>query len=166
MARSDWAALLTEPAAEYVACSELQRFGLAPYMPQMKKRHRTRSGAFIMRHYPLFPRYLLLPIAEAADPAIHMARGVCRFRPVLADSDGHPWRAPGKVIEAVRKAEDAGMFDQILHRGDTVTLSYGVLSTVRAVLSDDAPHGMVGLLLPLFGGAKATVRQDKVVHAI
>jgi Transcription termination factor nusG len=167
MARSDWAALLTEPAAEYTAKTELQRFGLEPYLPQLRKRHHTRPGRFVMRHYPLFPRYLLIPINRVLDPAVRMARGVCKHRPILADSYGQPWRAPQKIIEAIQLAEQRGDFDEILHKGDNVTLTYGVLATVRAVLATDleSPTGMVELLTPLFGGTKIRIDPSRIAHA-
>jgi hypothetical protein len=165
MARSDWAALLTDPASEYLAHSELTRFGLTPYLPQFKKRHHTRNGASVMRHYPLFSRYLLIPINDAHDPTIRMARGICRHRPVLADDDGRPWRAPKLVIDAIREAEAIGRFDEILHKGDNVTLAYGVMSAVRSIMASDTTTGMIELLTPLFGGVRATVNAAKVVHA-
>ena len=108
--------LLTEPASEYLALTELRRFGIEPYMPQLRRRHRTRPGHYVTRQYPLFPRYLFLHINDASAPAIHMARGISRFRPILADDDGRPWRAPCCVIDAIRLAEGKGDFDQILHK--------------------------------------------------
>jgi hypothetical protein len=164
MARTDWAALLTDPAAEYLAHTELCRFGLQPYLPQFRKRHHTR-GAFVMRHFPLFPRYLLIPIKDARHPAVRLARGICKHKYVLSDSDGRVWRAPGSVIDAVRTAETGGRFDEILHKGDSVTLAFGVLSTVRSVMSSDTTAGMIELLMPLFNGSKATVSATKVIHA-
>jgi hypothetical protein len=157
MARTDWAAVLTEPAAEYIAQTELTRFGLTPYLPQIKKRHHTRPGTFVMRCYPLFPRYILVRINHADHPAIRMARGVTRYRPVLADNDGHPWRAPHDVIEAVREAERRGDFDEILHKGDAVTLHCGVLAMVQSILVQTNSPRLAELLMPLFGGARATV---------
>jgi hypothetical protein len=164
MARSDWAALITEPAAEYTAHTELCRFGLQPYLPQIKKRHHTRAGAYVMRNFPLFPRYLLIPINDAHHASIRLARGICRYRPLLADDEGRPWRAPGKVIDAVKTAETAGLYDEILHKGDHVTLAYGVLATVKSVCSSDTTTGMIELLMPLFGGSRATINAAKVVH--
>jgi hypothetical protein len=164
MARSDWAALITEPASEYTAHTELCRFGLAPYLPQIKKRHPTRSGAYVMRNFPIFPRYLFIPISDAHHASIRLARGVCRFRPLLADDEGRPWRAPQKTIDAVRLAEQRGLFDEILHKGDSVTLAYGVLSTVQSVMSSDTTTGMIEILMPLFQGCRATVQASKVVH--
>src|SRR6187399_1632111 len=135
MARSDWAALITEPASEYVAHTELCRFGLAPYLPQIKKRDHTRAGAYVMRNFPIFPRYLFIPITDAHHASIRLARGICRYRPLLADDEGRPWRAPEKTIDAVRLAERTGRFDEILHKGDQVTLACGVLSAIKSVCS-------------------------------
>jgi hypothetical protein len=163
MARSDWTALLTEPAAEYLATTELQRFGLAPYLPQFRKRQHSRSGQFITRRYPLFPRYLLIPINEAHHASVRLARGVCKFRPVLADDSGRPWRAPERVIDAVKRAEQVGYFDEILHKGDYVTMTYGVLATIKSVCTTEAQAGMVELLTPLFGGARATANAAHLV---
>ena len=165
MSRSDWTALITEPASEYVARTELQRFGLTPYLPQLRRRLPTRAGKYVMRQYPLFPRYILIHINEAFDPAIHMARGIIRFRPVLADDQGRPWRAPCHIIEAVQAAEDAGHFDEILHKGDAVTLAFGVLATIRAVLTETSSGKTAELLMPLLGGARARTPKANIVRA-
>lgn len=165
MARSDWAALLTEPAAEYVAQIELQRFGLNPYLPQLRKRQHTRAGQYVMRHYPLFARYILIPINQAHVPTIRMARGINRATPLLTGENGRPWRAPQKIIDAIKQAEQEGQFDEILHKGDDVTLAYGVLATVRSVLTETPCNGMVELLSPLLGGSKVRVDQSKIVRA-
>jgi len=166
MARSDYAALITESASEYLAHTELQRFGFDSYLPQLKKRHHLRPGKFVMRHYPLFPRYLFVRYADAHHPSIRLARGICRHNTLLADENGRPWRAPCKAIEAVKQAEINGLFDEILHKGDAVTFSYGVLATLRSVLASDADTaGMVNVITPLFGGARARVNSAKMVHA-
>jgi len=166
MARSDWAALLTDPAQEYLACSELVRFGLQPYLPQLKKRHHTRSGQYVMRDYPLFPRYLLIPYGDAYNPSVRLSRGICKHKCVLADENGRPWRAPNCVIEDVKRAEKSGLYDEILHKGDSVTMAYGVLATVRSVMSSDTTTGMIEMLMPLFGGVKATVDSARIIHAV
>jgi hypothetical protein len=166
MARSDWAALLTEPAAEYIALTELRRFGIEPYLPQLRRRHHVRPGHYVNRQYPLFPRYLFIRINDTTAPAIHMARGISRFRPILADDDGRPWRTQHRIIEAIRLAEANGNFDQIMHKGDCVTLAYGVLSTIRSTLAGDpALTAKVELLMPLFGGARAKVSTANIVQA-
>src|SRR5262249_4804457 len=137
MARSDFAALRTQLASEYIAYTELQRFGLRPYLPQHRKRHMER-GIFLIRRYPLFPTYLLIPINDAHAPAVRVARGLLRTDTLLADQTGKPWRCPHDIIDALRQSEERGDFDEMLTRGDHVRLRqpYGVLSSVNAVLAD------------------------------
>jgi hypothetical protein len=149
MARSDWTALCTEPAAEYRALTELERLGLAPYMPQLKRRQLV-DGRYVLRRFPLFPRYLLIRIDHARHPSIRLARGINKTQPTLSDPEGRLWRAPERVIDAIRTAEQRGDFDEILHKQDPTTLNYGVLATIRATLSDDGAE----LLTPLFGGVR------------
>ena len=65
-----------------------------------------------MRRYPLFPRYLLLPIREADVPAVRFARGLRRIKPLLA-SEGRPWRCPAAVVDAVK---ETGVGEEALRR--------------------------------------------------
>jgi hypothetical protein len=163
LSRSDWAALTTEPAAEYTAATELQRFGLDPYLPQLRKRWSDPHGGLIPRRYPLFPRYLLVPYGESAHRAVRYARGLRRIKPILADDQGRPWRCPDAVIDAIRAAESSGAFDEIIGQGDRVKLTAGVLSCVAARMSGS--KGIrVELILSLFGGAKASALASQVVR--
>ena len=95
MARNDWCALIAEPTYEYVAVNELRRFGLSPFLPELNKRWiAPRGGGVLPRRFPLFPCYILLRIAEANHRAVHYARGLRKFRPVLADDAS--WRSRGR----------------------------------------------------------------------
>jgi hypothetical protein len=162
----DWAALVCEPAKEYLSCCELQRFGLNPYLPQSKRRYTApRSTATLMRRYPLFVGYLLLPLDEARHSMIHEVRGL-RYRPLLADDRGNPWRCPENIIEAIRAAEAKGDFDETaLGRGDKVTLRRGVFAAIEATVGKSQSATTLQILLPLFGGARATVAQSQVMRA-
>lgn len=164
MARSDWAALVTEPAAEYRASSELARFGLHPYLPQTSRRWSER-GACLARRYPLFPGYLLVPVGEVNSPAVRLVHGLCKPRPVLADETGRPWRAPGEVIDALKTAEARGDFDeQALARGDRVRLRSGALAGVEALM-ETLSGTRAELFVALLGGARVSVAAAKVVRA-
>jgi hypothetical protein len=165
MARNDWVALVTDPAAEYVARTELERFDLHPYLPQIQKRWLPpHSNIELMRRYPLFPRYLLLPLRDSGSPPVRIGRGLHRLKPILADAEGRPWRAPDAVIAAVKEAEARGDFDEILYQGDKVQLAKGVLAGVAAVLTDTARNGRE-VLVPLFGWVRALVPQGNVARA-
>ena len=162
-----WAALVCEPAKEYLACSELQRFGLHPYLPQYKRQWTApRTTGAKARRFPLFANYLLLSLDEAEHPLIHEARGLRRF-PVLRYGDGTAWRAPAHVIDAVRAAEAKGEFDEHAPgRGDKVTMRKGVFSTIEAIIGRSQSAKTFELLLPLFNSSvRATVAQSAVMRA-
>jgi hypothetical protein len=166
MARNDWVALVTDPAAEYVARTELERFGLRPYLPQLRKRWVSpHVRAVLPRKYPLFPRYLLLPLRDADALAVRICRGVRRAKPILCNAEGRPWRAPDLVIRAVMTAEVRGDFDEFLVQGDKVVLAKGVLAGVKAVLTGLPVCNRVEVLLPLFGGARTSVPEANVARA-
>lgn len=171
MARTDWTALQTAPAAEYLVLSELERFGLHPYLPQFCRRHRpSHSHPFVFRRYPLFPRYLFLPFpqANATQIANRMVRGLDRLHPILAHPDGRPWRAPTTVIDNLRQAEQNGRFDENLRSGDSVIVTTGPCAGIRAVLATTLVSAVgadtVALFTPLFGGARATVSAKSVAQ--
>jgi hypothetical protein len=125
MARTDWVAIQTDPAAEYTARVELERLGLTPYLPQIRRRWRpARSTAVMVRLYHVFPTYIFLPIRSSDAPAVRLARGVRRVKPVLCDSEGRLWRCPEAVVDAVRETEAAGGYDEALGPGDSVRLTF------------------------------------------
>jgi len=174
MSRTDWAALITAPVCEYVAFVELERFGLRPYLPQIRKRWPSPSGrGHTAKLHPLFPRYLLIPIADANSPAIYEARGVLKTKPVLRDENGRPWRCPAKVVEAIREGELKGEFDEVLSKGDIVRVADSFLERVSSIISTMESTGnnlsrvpVVELLVPLLGGARARVSSSRVSRSV
>ena len=174
MARTDWAALVTEPVCEYAAFIELERFGLRPYMPQIRKRWPSPGGrGFTAKMFPLFPRYLLLPVADANSPGIYMSRGLLKTKPVLRDDDGTPWRCPARVVEAIKEGELKGEFDEILSKGDMVRVADSFLERVSSIVTTLSGSGnnvsrssVVELLVPLLGGVRARVSSSRVSRAV
>jgi hypothetical protein len=107
MARNDWVALITEPAAEYRVRSDLERLGLRPYLPQARRRWCLPSGAVVIKLCPVFIGVLLLPLTELCSPA---PRGLHHFSPVLTD-DGRLWRIPSALVSQLMQLELNGAFD-------------------------------------------------------
>jgi hypothetical protein len=101
----------------------------------------------------------VLPIRASNVSAV--CRGLRKLKPILANAEGRPWRAPDAVIAAVREAEARGDFDEILTQGDTVRLAQGVLAGVKAVLTGTTAGNKIEVLMPLFGGVKATARRKR-----
>jgi hypothetical protein len=166
MARDDWVAVVTDPSAEYVAWAELLPLRAASFpAADASALALAQQRQVAVRHYPSFPRYLLLPIRAVKHDALPLCRGLRKFKPILSDAEGHLWRAPDWVIAAVREAETRGDFDEILVQGDQVRLAKGALRGVEAVLTEIDRDGRLNVLLPLFGVAKATVPQADVARA-
>src|SRR5262245_24191135 len=158
MARSDWAAYQTEPAAEYLARTELERFGLSPYLPQHRRRYAS-NGLWCLRQYPLFPRYILLPIREIRAPELR----ACRYRlTLLQNENGTVWRAPHDTIQSIIEAEHNGRFDEPDPRpGQRVTLTTNTVM-IPGVIAQNLTPSTVELFTPLLGGARTIVRADRV----
>jgi hypothetical protein len=68
------------------------------------------------------------------------------------------------VIDAVREAEAKGAFDEALQPGDKVRIANGVLTDVAATLIRNGNGCRAEVLLPLFGGVRATVPQGQVAR--
>lgn len=165
MARTDWTAIVTGPAQEYLAHSELLRFGLNPYLPQIKKRWITpHTSKLMVRQYPIFPRYLFLPLAEVKAQVFEACAGLRKPNPTLTYRDGRIWRAPAAVIDGLRQAEASGYFDDVLVKGDKIRINSGVLAGIPAFL-ENSTHNSVELLTPLLGGAKVKLAANRVSRA-
>lgn len=162
MARTDWIALVTAPAAEYMAYHELIRLSLSPYLPQTRQRHfSTLTRNAVTRCYPLFPRYLFLPFRELDHVTLRLAKGLSRPSPVLSSGDGNPWRAPEHVIVALKEAEASGAFDDVLKNGDKIRINHSVLANLTAFVEDSTTKDL-HVLTPLLGGARARVARARV----
>ena len=162
MAHNDWVALVTEPAKEYLAQSELLRFGVNPYLPQCKRRWRQGPGLpFVERKYPLFPRYILLPFYDLDRRKVGSCQGICRARSILANADGTLWRAPNRVIEQIKTAEQAGNFDETLKIGDEVVLDVPVLLNIPHII-EKLDARTAHIVTPLLGGARLRVKRAAI----
>lgn len=166
MAKDDWIAAVTEPAAEYAAKIELERLGLSPYLAQFRKVWSPPGASKPMvRLHPLFPRYLFLPLAEARHREMHYAKGLRRPRAILADAEGKPWVATGLEISTIIQMEKQGSFDEIIAIGDRVRLKKtGVLSGIEILLSKSTER-TAELFLPLFGGCRGTSTMENLQRA-
>lgn len=162
MARTDWIALVTRPASEYAASVELARFGLAPYLPQRKRLHLpVRAATPMLRSYPLFPRYLFLPLRELDHSVLRNCPALLPS-PVLADSFGRHWRAPDSVIKTLQATEIDGIFDEkTLKTGDKVRIN-GVLFADLTAFVETSNNRDLLILTPLLGGVTVRISRKRV----
>lgn len=161
MARTDWVAIATEPAAEYLAHSELTRFGLCPYLPQARRRFIPCSGKVVIRYYPLFPRYVLLQYRHLNRELLRLCRGVRKQLPVLCDREGNVWRAPDQAVQVVKDAEARGEFEEEFRKGTKVRLNMPILKEFHAVV-EKSDGRLVTLFSPLFGGSKLMIARSGI----
>lgn len=107
--RRDWAAIVTAPGQEFLACQEIGRFCLTCFLPQRRRRIFLKSAAEpLMYAMPLIPRRVLMPLGLARDRALHYARGVEGPKFLVDGADGRPWTSrtlrcancPGSIARA------------------------------------------------------------------
>lgn len=167
MARNDWAALVTQAAREYSARTELERLGLTPYLPQCRRQMRVAPRDFVMRCYPLFPRYILIPYNQTTSPSLRLVRGLARTEAMpsgILHTDGRPWRTSAAVIHEIREAEVFGRFDETPLPGSIVQLANPSLAHLQVRLTKIISPSTCVLLTPLFGGSKAVAKTGEVLH--
>jgi hypothetical protein len=167
MARNDWAALVTEAAREYQTRTELERLGLTPYLPQCRRQIRVAHSQFVMRYYPLFPRYILIPYGQTASPSLRLVRGIHRTETIpsgILHTDGRPWRTSAAAIQEIREAEVFGRFDDVPQPGSVVQLSNPALAHLQVRLTKIISPSTCVLLTPLFGGSRAVAKSGEVLH--
>jgi transcription antitermination factor NusG len=165
MARTDWTALVTDPAQEYLARSELERLGMHPYLPQVRRRWTAPHGRTKhLRNFPLFPRYIFIPLNDVDPSMFALCRGVRKYKPVVSDQSGRPWRVYNSHIQLIRTAEQLRHFDDTFQKGDKVQINNGLFEGIEAFL-ENSSNNMVELFAPLLGGARVKLPTHDISHA-
>src|SRR5262245_53178431 len=60
-----------------------RRLGMRAYLPQGRRRwHPAYSLRAVPRRYPLFPRYVLLPLGDAKPSLLRLVRGLRKLKPI------------------------------------------------------------------------------------
>ena len=93
--RNSWACCVTLAQHEYVAKVDCERFGLHPFLPQIRKAWTPRGDKPMLRATPMFPRYFFIPLAEARARPLHHVRGLLGHRFLLTSMEGTIFTAPG-----------------------------------------------------------------------
>ena len=102
---SRWYVVQTHPRSELRAAAHLQRQGFASYLPRYRKRRRHARRVETVEA-PLFPRYLFVAIALAAQRwrSIHSTVGISR----LVCNGNDPAPLPDAAIAQLRAREQDG----------------------------------------------------------
>lgn len=150
MADLNWYVLRTQPKAEYIAASELQRDGLEVYLPLVEGPHK-RTGHV---DAPLFPGYLFMRCDLAGDgwptfrPA-HRISGWIKF------GDEIPTIPDEFITELSRRIElvnQKGGLWRPFRVGERVRIASKSMETLAEVVEQSkSPHARVRVLLHFMG---------------
>ena len=152
-----WYVLLIEPRREQAVADALDQHGLRSYLPKYTHRRARIHG----RHRkdvqrPLIPGYLLVGLDERfTEPRFHgwaVIRGADHVRGVLGSGDGYPLRVPWQQVQAIREAEDMGLYDVEIRisAGDLVAILDGPFATFVGLVQWMRGK-RIGVLARLFG---------------
>lgn len=160
-----WYVAHTQPRAEALAKTHLERQGFTVYLPHYAKtrRHARRVDTVTA---PLFPRYVFvaMDLDMARWRAIHSTRGV---QHLICHGD-RPASVPDWVIDEIRTREnDDGMVrmlsTEILKPGDPVRIVAGAFSGHEALFQSASDRDRIVVLLSLLG---RTVRTAVPLDAV
>jgi transcriptional antiterminator RfaH len=149
----NWYVVRTHTLAEARSVENLRRQGYDPYLPTCRRWVKHARRREIVRR-PLFPNYLFVSFdaEQARWRSIFSTIGVAE----LICNANLPVRVKDGVIEAIREAEEAGLFDQTnaasrLKPGDPVRVARGPFADIvgRFLATDSRDRARV--LLEILG---------------
>jgi len=150
---SDWYVVHSQPHAELKASEHLVRQGFETFLPRCKRwRTHARKRELVSR--PLFPRYLFVSfdLERTRWRSIFSTVGVSN----LICQGELPTRVPLGAVEAIRAAEEAGLFDasqtvQQLQPGSLVRVATGPFADLVGRIQSMGSPGRVRVLLGILG---------------
>lgn len=153
-----WYVVRTQPRAEAKALENLLRQGYEAYLPRERRwRFHARRREVVLR--PLFPGYMFVgfDLNFARWRSIFSTRGVAS----LVCHGDVPSRLPNSVVEQIRTAERAGLFDEAsvvarLQPGNLVRIARGPLADMTGQLQLLLPGDRVRVLLRMLGQEVST----------
>jgi hypothetical protein len=140
---SGFAVAATETGLEYQVRLELARLRLNPYLPQYTRLWTPDKTAMpLVRCFPLFPKYVFLPLAEARTREIFYVKGLKLPKPFINNGDGRILTLPEDAVFEVMRIEHEGGFD--------LTLASRRL-TPAAIFASRLAEATAALFRPLLG---------------
>jgi hypothetical protein len=139
-----WAAIVTLPGQEFLACQEIRRFCLTCFLPQRRRRIFPKGAAEpLMYAMPFIPRRVLMPLGQARDRAVHYTRGIRGPEYLVKDGEGRPWSVEAAAVRELSSFDREGAFDDP-PPGNAVRL------TGCELLAAVAGEALANLFAPLF----------------
>lgn len=146
-----WFACYCGPQSERRAAMGLNANRIEAYLP-IQVRQRVRRGRVYKREMPVFIRYLFVrfdPYDDEAHNAIVTTDGIEE----LLENNMIPVRIPDKFIEAIRRAEQNGVFnkDANICAGDSVRIPEGPYADFMGKVASITPAKRLKVLLEGMG---------------
>lgn len=164
---NEWYTVFCKPRGEETAEANLGNQGYAVYLPRLLTQHR-RTGKWVDRLEPLFPRYLFLQPRDAAQSLAPVrstlgAVGLVRF-------GGQPAVMANALIEELRARLDpaTGAHAQrtVFKPGTVVKFVEGPFSGLEGIFSKETGEERVIVLLDMLGKTNSLkVNRDWLVPA-
>ena len=147
-----WHLAYCRPAMDMKAAEEIAGMGFTVYVPRFAKEQRQhRTKAWTTRFYSILGGYIFV-LASRHWPRINGCENVQR---IICTAGGTPITIPDRIVQALRKSQEAGEFDRLrLHGridpGTEVKVLDGALAGLKGEVaaSDD---GKVVMMLEMFG---------------
>ena len=152
-----WYVVISNVSSEAKAAAELERAGFDCYFPTWRKEirhHRTKK--WTLKVFPLLMRY---GFVRLADPAISgLVDDVDGVHGTLRNQ-GKPVPVPDDTIMRIRRAQEAGAFDEMrdhmarLRPGATVRIAEGSMIGLQGLVESVKDTRKATILLNLFNGS-------------
>lgn len=167
-----WYIVQVQANCERIAGEDLIGMGFTVFVPQYRKEYRHhRTKRFETKYFPLMRGYLFV----MASPHWSRIRQCKQVVAVLSSSafggDGNPIQIADKDVQAIRAAQDAGLFDQMkvhggdVKAGDMVRIADGAFSGIQAVVEEAGETALTVLLSMLGQQVKTHVPLEKLEKA-
>lgn len=166
MSEPSWYLVYSKPQQEERARIHLDRQGYEPFVPLMRVQRR-KSGRFVTRIEPMFPRYLFIRVdPDEGWAPVRSTLGVTS----LVRFGSQPTRVPDALVEQLRAGvDDQGIIGNLvppdLEAGQRVRIVEGLLEGYEGIIEARDGQERVRILLDLVSRhAVATLSAHQVTQ--
>lgn len=130
-----WFIVKTRPSSDLRAGEEILALGQAVYLPQYRKEYRhPRQNRWITRYYPLLNGYLFVLGSVHWHRVLNCSAVEKVLRSQAGAGVGEPIMIDDATVQAIRRAQDAGDFDELRIHGHNVAVGETVKVTEGALI--------------------------------
>lgn len=130
-----WLIVKTRPSSDLKAGEEILALGQPVYLPQYRKEYRHhRQKRWITRYFPLLTGYLFVLASPHWHRVLHCEAVERVLRTQLESGPGDPILIDDATVQTIRRAQDAGEFDELRVHGHNVAVGETVKVTEGALI--------------------------------